>query len=129
MPWQQHISASHATWATRFVTGSEKSGPTETWDAITHTPMDQPWFSPWIDPGSHLLSNISPSIHPALAMLRASHDKLLAGGEDPGHSSSSPNKPWSGLQHSFSPANPGETAIATLCDMPHQPPRGHRQTS
>ena len=29
----------------------------------------------WIDLGSHLLSNIFPNTHPALAMLRASHDK------------------------------------------------------
>ena len=68
MPWREHIAARHATWATRFITTvvSDKSRGTPGLPSIT------PY---WIDLGSHLLSNIFPNTHPALAMLRASHDK------------------------------------------------------
>ena len=69
MPWREHIAARHATWATRFVTAvvSDKSRGIPGLPQII-TPH-------WIDLGSHLLSNIFPNTHPALAMLRASHDK------------------------------------------------------
>lgn len=76
MPWREHIAARHATWAIRFVTTvvsvktRGKSGP----------PPSTPH---WIDLGSHLLSNIFPNTHPALAMLRASHAKLPPSTSDP----------------------------------------------
>jgi hypothetical protein len=76
MPWREHVAARHATWAIRFVTTvvsvktRGKSGP----------PPSTPH---WIDLGSHLLSNIFPNTHPALAMLRASHAKLPPSTSDP----------------------------------------------
>ena len=73
MPWREHIAARHATWAARFVTAvvSDKSRG--------GTPDLPPITPHWIDLGSHRLSNILPNTHPALAMLRASHDKPQPG--------------------------------------------------
>ena len=66
---REHIAARHATWATRFVTSvvSENSQGAPGLPLII-TPHR-------IDLGSHPLFNIFPNTHPALAILRASHDK------------------------------------------------------
>ena len=76
MPWQQHVAARHATWATRFVTEVVS-------DKARQAPGIPSLTPPWIGLCSHLLSNIFPNTHPALAMLRASHDKLPSGASVP----------------------------------------------
>lgn len=75
MPWQQHISARHATWAARLITAVS--------DENQWTPETPTISPPWISLAARLLANIFPNTHPALAMLRASHDKLPSGASVP----------------------------------------------
>ena len=70
MPWREHIASRDAVWAIRLLTTA----------GCPPKPGNAPL---WIETASHLLSNTLPNVHPALAMLRTSHNLPPPGTPDP----------------------------------------------
>lgn len=70
LPWSEHITARHATWGSRaiqWMTACPCTPP-----KTRGIPLTQPLWIPLV---STILTRMHPNAHPALTLLRASHDK------------------------------------------------------